>query len=250
MISKHNLTSRSRAAALILAVSIPSPVPAHAQMLVFDPSNYSQNLLTAARALQQIGNQIKSLQNEAQMLINEAKHLEQLPTSVLNDVERDYAQIQSLLKQANGITYNVQSINTAFTQRYPAAISTSASDQQLITAARQRWQDSLAAFEHALTLGAGAVQNLPNTQAQTASLVSASQSSVGMLQATQAGNQLAAVQTRQLADLTGLLAAQSRAQALEAARKAEAEGQAQEQLRRFLTNGQGYHPQSVQMFHD
>ena len=42
----------------------------------------------------------------------------------------------------------------------------------------------------------------------------------------------------------------SRAQALEAARKAEAEGQAQEQLRRFLTNGRGYQPQMVQMFHD
>jgi P-type conjugative transfer protein TrbJ len=71
-----------------------------------------------------------------------------------------------------------------------------------------------------------------------------------MLEATQAGNQLAAVQTRQLADLTGLIAAQNRAQALEAARKAEAEGQAQEQLRRFLANGRGYQPQPVQMFHD
>lgn len=250
MIPKHSIAARSRAAALILAASLPYAAPARAQMLVFDPSNYSQNLLTAARALQQIENQIKSLQNEAQMLINQAKHLEQLPASVLNDIERDYAQIQSLLKQANGITYNVQSINTAFSKNYPAAISASTSDQQLITAARQRWQDSLAAFEHVLTLGAGAVQNLPNTQAQTASLVSASQSSVGMLQVAQAGNQLTAVQTRQLAGLTGLIAAQSRAQALEAARKAEAEGQAQEQLRRFLANGQGYQPQPVQMFHD
>jgi len=59
--------------------------------------------------------------------------------------------------------------------------------------------------DHPPTLGAGAVQNLPNTQAQTGSLLSASQSSVGILQATQAGNQLVAVQTGQLADLTALL---------------------------------------------
>jgi P-type conjugative transfer protein TrbJ len=98
-------------------------------------------------------------------------------------------------------------------------------------------------------LAAGAVQNLPNTQAQTSSLLASSQSSVGILQATQAGNQLVAVQTRQLADLTALLAAQGRSQALEAARKVEAEGQAQEQFRRFLSNGQGYQPQTVQMFH-
>ena len=44
--------------------------PVRAQLLVFDPSNYSQNLLTAARSLQQIQNQITSLRNEAQMLIN------------------------------------------------------------------------------------------------------------------------------------------------------------------------------------
>jgi P-type conjugative transfer protein TrbJ len=134
-----------------------------AQMLVFDPSNYSQNLLTAARSLQQIQNQIKSLQNEAQMLINQARQLELLPTTVLNDVEQDYSQIRNLLKEANGITYNVPSTNQAFSQRYPVSISSTTSDLQMIASAEQRWQDSLSAFQHSLTLGVGAVQNLPNT---------------------------------------------------------------------------------------
>ena len=34
---------------------------------------------------------------------------------------------------------------------------------QMIASAEQRWQDSLSAFQHSLTLGVGAVQNLPNT---------------------------------------------------------------------------------------
>ena len=247
MSHKNHCTSVASVLSIILAMAVGTPL--RAQMLVFDPSNYSQNLLTAARSLQQIQNQIKSLQNEAQMLINQAKQLEQLPTTVLNDVERDYSQIQTLLKQANGITYNVQSLNQAYAQRYPVSISSTTSDLQMIASAEQRWQESLSAFQHSLTLGAGAVQNLPNTQAQTASLIASSQSSVGILQATQAGNQLVAVQTRQLADLTALLAAQGRAQALESARQAEAEGQAQEQLRRFLSPGQSYQTQPVQMFH-
>jgi P-type conjugative transfer protein TrbJ len=50
--------------AAILALS-GSALPASAQMTVFDPSNYSQNLLTAARTLEQVNNQIQSLQNEA-----------------------------------------------------------------------------------------------------------------------------------------------------------------------------------------
>jgi type IV secretion system protein TrbJ len=250
MFRKTHVAVAAPALALILEMAVGTPE--RAQMLVFDPSNYSQNLLTAARSLQQIQNQITSLQNQAQMLINQAKQLEQLPTTVLNDVERDYSQVQSLLKQANGITYNVynvQSMNQAYSQRYPVSISSATSDLQMIAGAQQRWQDSLSAFQHSLTLGAGAVQNLPNTQAQTPSLLASSQSSVGILQATQAGNQLVAVQTRQLADLTALLAAQGRAQAMEQARKAEAEGQAQEQFHRFLSPGQGYQPQPVQMFH-
>ena len=43
-------------------------VPAQAQWAVFDAANYAQNLLEAARALQQINNQIQQLQNEATMM--------------------------------------------------------------------------------------------------------------------------------------------------------------------------------------
>lgn len=57
----------------IVAVSLLATAPSGAQWIVFDPNNYVQNVLTAARELQQINNQITSLQNEAQMLINQAK---------------------------------------------------------------------------------------------------------------------------------------------------------------------------------
>jgi conjugal transfer/entry exclusion protein len=44
----------------ILMVLLGFAAPARAQ-IVFDPSNYSQNVLTAARTLEQINNQVKSL---------------------------------------------------------------------------------------------------------------------------------------------------------------------------------------------
>jgi hypothetical protein len=66
------------------AVAIACSVsPTSAQLIVFDPNNYAQNVLTAARELQQINNQITSLQNQAQMLINQAKNLASLPHSSL-----------------------------------------------------------------------------------------------------------------------------------------------------------------------
>ena len=115
--------------------------------------------------------------------------------------------------------------------------------------AQGRWQTSIDAFQHSLSVGATTVNNLSATQTQTGTLVSASQGAVGQLQATQAGNQLLGVQSRQLSDLTALMAAQSRAAALELARKAAAEDQAREQTSRFLNNGQTYQPQTAQMFH-
>ena len=53
------------------------------------PKSYVQDVLTAARQLQQINNQIVSLQNQAQMLINEAQNLASLPTSTLDMLQSD-----------------------------------------------------------------------------------------------------------------------------------------------------------------
>jgi P-type conjugative transfer protein TrbJ len=49
--------------------------PAGGQVIVYDPSNYVQNVLQAARALQQINNQITSLQNQTQMLLELSPNL-------------------------------------------------------------------------------------------------------------------------------------------------------------------------------
>ena len=93
------------------------------------------------------------------------------------------------------------------------------------------------------------MQNLDTTRTQITALVSNSQSATGALQALQSGNQLVALQTNQLADLTAVLAAIARAQSLEGARTIENQQQAQVQLSQFLNYGTGYQPQTVQMFH-
>lgn len=229
-------------AALLLAIA-----PANAQVVVFDPTNYGQNLQTAANTLRQIDNQLTSLQNQTQMLLNQARHLTSLPTTLLIDIDRTFTQTLNLLRQADKIIYDVQAIDQAF-QKYQNFNATQ-SDQQLIDGARDRWQTSLSAFQHSMSVGATAVNNLPSTEAQTGTLVSASQAAVGSLQASQAGNQLLAVQARQLSDLTAMMAAHTRAQAIEMARQGAGEDQAREQMRRFLTGGQGYQPQTVSMFH-
>jgi P-type conjugative transfer protein TrbJ len=234
------------AAALMLACI---SFPAHAQWIVFDPTNFTQNVLTAARELQQVNNSIQSLENQATMLTNQAKNLASLPYSSLAQLEQSITQTEHLLVQAQRIAYNVTTIDQAFTSTYPQAYSSSTSSQQLLADAQTRWENSLAGFHDAMTVQAGAVQNLDSTRNQINALISSSQSASGALQAAQSGNQLVALQTRQLADLTAVMAAIARAQSLEGARDVENQEQAQQQLSNFLNYGSGYQPQTVQMFH-
>jgi P-type conjugative transfer protein TrbJ len=236
------------AAASAVALSLAAMSPASAQWIVFDPNNYAQNVLTAARELQQINNQITSLQNQAQMLINQAKNLANLPYSSLQQLQSSIQRTQQLLAQAQRIAYDVQQIDRAFSTNYAPATS-SQSNQALIINAQSRWQNSVAALQDALRVQAGVVGNLDTNRTQTSALVTSSQGASGALQATQAGNQILALQAQQLGDLTATVAAQGRAQNLESAQRAAAQDQGREQLRRFLTPGQGYQSQDVRMFH-
>src|SRR5215472_12061415 len=209
-----------------------APGPAAGQMVVYDPSNYAQNVLQAARALQQINNQITSL-----------------PYSALQTIDQSIVRTQQLLNQAQRIAYDINQIDQAFSRSYPQSYPASTSSQQLAGDAQTRWQNALAAYQDALRVQAGVVQGLEASRSQTNGLLSSSQSATGLLQANQAGNQLIALQTRQLLDLTALIAAQSRARSLDGARLAANQEQGRAQLNQFLTAGRGYQAQTVQMFH-
>ena len=244
----HRLRAVLTAAAAALTLGAMS-VSAHAQWIVFDPTNYVQNALTAARALQQVNNEIQGLENQATMLINQSRNLASLPYSALAQLQQSVSQTQLLLGQAQQIAYSVTAIDQAFTRTYPQAYSNATSSQQLLADAQTRWQNSLAGFQDAMRVQAGVVQNLDSTRTQIGALISSSQNATGALQAAQSGNQLAALQTQQLADLTAVMAANGRAQSLEGARNVESQVQARQQLSNFLNYGPGYQPGAAQMFH-
>lgn len=244
-------TTRPAPVAAILALLMLGAAPAaEAAKTVFDPWNLTQNVLQAARSLEQIKNQITSLQNEARVLVNQARNLATLDYSSLAQIDSAMARIGGLLLRAEGVAYDVAAIEDQFAELYPESYEAGASAERLIADARARWQQALAGFRHALTVQAGVVTGIPIDQAEMATLVGRSQGAVGMLQATQAGNQLVALQVKQLADLQAMLAADGRARALAEARAAAAEEQAREQRRRFLEPGTPYTPVPVRMFHD
>jgi P-type conjugative transfer protein TrbJ len=232
---RRGLLARLLASAIVVGAMTATPAQAQFGGIVYDPSNYAQNVLTAARTLEEINNQIRQIENQATSLINEAKNLASLPFSSLATLQQQIQQTSQLLGQAQRIAYSVQDIQKAFAQRYTGTALTG-SNAQMVANADARWQDSVGGFEDALQVQAGVVGNLDGTRSSIDSLVTASQSASGALQAAQAGNQLLALQSQQLADLTAAVAAQGRAQALDAARGAASEAEARERFRRFRGN--------------
>jgi P-type conjugative transfer protein TrbJ len=214
-----------------------APAPAYAQFggIVYDPTNYAQNVLTAARSLQQINNQIQQIQQQATGLINQARNLASLPFSSLQQLQQQVQRTQQLLGEAQRIAYDVQNIQQAFTGRYKGA-ALSGTNAEMVANANARWEDSVGALEDALKVQAGVVGNIDGTRTSMNNLVTASQSATGALQAAQAGNQLLALQSQQLADISAMIAAEGRAQALEAARQTAEEAEGRARFRRFMGN--------------
>ena len=245
---------RTRAAILAATMLAVSPMlatqPAHAfgfGRIVYDPTNYAQNVLTAARSLEQITHQITSLQNEAQMLINQAKNLASLPFSALQTLQQNVQRTQQLLAQAQNIAFDVQNVDQMFQQKY-GNVSLSATDTQLVEDARSRWQNTVGGLQDAMRVQAGVVGNIDTNRAEMSALVGQSQNATGALQATQAGNQLLALQSQQLSDLIALMSANGRSEALIEAERATAAEQGRVQRERFLTPGSGYQPGNARMF--
>ncbi|KTE18428.1 conjugal transfer protein TrbJ [Sphingopyxis sp. H050] len=217
----------------IAAAAVSVPAAAQVGGIVHDPRNYAQNILTAARTLEQINNQIKQLQNQATSLANEARNLSGLPVSTLEELQGQVDRTRALLGEAQRVAFDVGDIQKAFDARYKGGALTG-TQAEMVANAEARWSDSVGAFQDAMKVQAGVVGNMGDARRSITTLVTASQSAAGALQAAQAGNQLLALQSQQLGDLAAAIAAQGRAQMLDAARAAAAEAEGRERFRRFL----------------
>lgn len=213
--------------------------PAHA-IVVFDPSNYAQNVLTAARTLQQINNQIQALQNQASMLTNMGKHLQRLDFSSLTQITRSMQRIGTLMNQAEGIAFDLASTDEALRQQFPAVFDTTLSTNQIVAQARARFQASMQGYRQTMRVQAQVVENIGADAELLGELVTQSQSATGSLQAAQATNQLIALSTKQQFQIQQMMATQYRADALERARQQQAMEAARERTKRFIGSAQIY----------
>ncbi|NIJ34963.1 P-type conjugative transfer protein TrbJ [Sphingomonas oligoaromativorans] len=222
-------------------VTMLRPAPANA-IIVFDPSNYAQNLLTAARALQQINNQIQSLQNETTMLANQARNLASVNFPELQQLTADLQQIDRLMGQAQSINFNVGTLDTEFAKLFPGMATQSGGVDQQVSSAQARVTSAMTAYKQTMGLQAQVAANVQSDATALAALSARSQSAVGALQVSQATNQLLALATKQQFQIQQMMAAQYRSQAIDEARRAQSSIDAAAAAKAFLGTGTAYTP--------
>lgn len=215
---------------------------ASAQISVFDPTNYSQNLLTAARTLQQINNQIRSLQNEAQMLLNMERNLSRIDFPQLDALRQRLSDIDRLMGQAQGIGFRIDQLDERFRQLYPESFDQTLRRDQRMARARDQLETAMSAFRQTMGVQNRIIDNVRSDSEALADIVARSQRAEGSLQVGQATNQLLALATKQQLQIQNMMAAQFRAESVEQARRAQIEREGRESTRRFLGDGKAYTP--------
>ena len=243
--AKPNRASRRRAArgvltaiALALLTSAAMPPGAHA-LTVFDPANYQQNLLSAVRALEQINNQVRTLQNQAQMILRLDQNLMRLGGTLSPDLQRTLTDIQSQLRAGQGIALKLQETQNTYERLFPSQVSAALSSDDVLRNAKTRWDEEYAGLKRAALLQGQIADGIETDTRLLGDAMGRSRNAAGALEATQAGNELTGLAVKQSLTLQGLLAAQHRAETVSRARDLAAEDEARQRFKSFVT-GAGY----------
>lgn len=200
-------------ALIVIAMILTMTGPANAGMVVHDPSNLAQNILsyiqefaTAINTAQQLATQYQQLE----VAIRQARQLnsDQIRGRIMNGI-RQLAEIQQKTK---GITYEYGRMEGAFDQHYPdMAAYNGMSGRDYATQAAKANQQLQNSVRDAM-LAQGLISNAATDQDALNALVAASNGADGQLAAVQAGNQIAAMTAQQLIQLQQIMATSAREQ--------------------------------------
>jgi P-type conjugative transfer protein TrbJ len=215
-----------------------NPCAAKAQYVVFDPSNYSQNILQAIRLLASNVNEAKMIANQIKSLAHEVQNLKKLPFNIISDFEGQLSELFSTVGSINGMMQNLDSLQSQFETLYPDFLSQSSLVPRTSIAKDIKAQitNTREVMLGAAKAGATVLANLPKTEDQLQKLMSDSQGAVGILQAAQAGNQIAATVSGNLIQLNAQLATYTQAHTAYLMEVNSASSAAKNRLKHVLEN--------------
>ena len=195
---------------LVLSVFliVSGPAQKAAAMIVYDPTNYAANIQTSLKQVESVINELKMLENQAKNLLQlgQVPELQQL-SKTFNDLMKIRNEVTSLLnsygqfqEQWDGVFKDFASVSGM------SATEWAKQAEKMLNESNKALYDSVRAQT--------TVSQIESDAQALSALQNASQNAQGVLQAAQAGNQIAATTTQQLMRLQSIMAASNTAQSV------------------------------------
>lgn len=230
---------RSGLVVFVLSV-LPPPVGAlfGAGDIVYDPANYAENLLTAARALQSNINEALQIANQLRQIEMEVRNLAAFPQGVWGDVQADIRQLTQLMESGQAISYAMRNLSSEFQRLYPGY------------KAPENYEEAYGEWTNNTLTGAQKALEAANQQnamfaaefARAGQIEAMSDSAEGAMEALQANNMLAAEAVEQLQKLRQLQMSEMQAQSAYMATEIEDQAAQKAAVKKWLESGKNYVP--------
>lgn len=226
---------------VIVATSLASSLvvtPVRGGAVVYDPTNWVQNLVSAIQNVQQavleasqVAQQLTQIQNEVQMLINQGKMLAQLPTSLQSDIINSIRGLETLIANSRGLVMDYNGLQGQFDNLYKTDDYSGWTGEDYRNSVDALSQETIDAANNAME-AQGLVADLSDDRVALNSLLGSSKSAQGQLQALQAANEIAGIMITNLMRLETIIAESARAESIVIAANAKLKKDA---TARFLT---------------
>lgn len=202
-----------------LVVWIGAGVPeSKAQLVVVDPSNLVENIISALQNTQTVLNQITQISHQVQSLAYQAQNLQQMPpaasANVMNQYTTQFGKLVTAMQAINGIAQDVAILTNRYNATYPnTALAQGPLSTATVMSQLTGWlAQSRSVYQGAYNTQAQVMASLPADTANVQSLLKTSGSSPGALGAIQAGNQLNGQVAAQLMKMNAQMATTNQAQ--------------------------------------
>ncbi|AEM48022.1 P-type conjugative transfer protein TrbJ [Acidithiobacillus ferrivorans SS3] len=196
-----------------------------------------EQIVQEGTAIMQLSRAAEQVQNQLQMLLNEARNLQNMPSNFVSQITGEMGQLTSIVGQGNSLSYAGQNISSQLSSEYPGYSGSTNYQQEY-----QNWNNTTSQnIQNALQAQNMQSQDFATQTQALSSIQSASQSAAGRMQVLQAGNQISAMEVKQLQKMQQISMSQNDAQlAYEKQKITEANQQntiSQQELGSFLGTG-------------
>lgn len=169
-------------------------------MIVFDPSNFTKNTITALQTTQMVTQQIESYQTQLQQYQLEMQNIENFPNFTWQNVSTTLADLANAIQTGQALGYSMQNMDAAFQQIYPGYQSPQNYQQSY-----QNWSNTtLDTIRGGLDSISMQASDFANEEQTINTLRSLAASPTGQLQAVQVGNMLSGEMLNQMEELRQL----------------------------------------------